>query len=196
MSSASSSEPTAVTDHRRKHRFVGQLANRDHREGATVPPRGRGPLVCGRDLCERRGPVALRLSAIDQTARSSTSTAPHGEPPGRATVLCDGARRSWRAGRGGGDGSGLARRAVVEEAHGGRLPQHQVVREQSDRGRSWAAQSAVSSDAWPQTRSHPWVIVRGHAFMHNLRRGHYELGFDARAHRRVAVAFTELAQVI
>ena len=40
------------------------------------------------------------------------------------------------------------------------------------------------------------VIMRGHAFMQNLRRGHYELGVDARPLRRVATAFTELAQVI
>src|SRR5712691_1878643 len=40
------------------------------------------------------------------------------------------------------------------------------------------------------------VIMRGHAFMQNLRRGHHELGIDARAHRRVAAAFTELARVI
>jgi hypothetical protein len=40
------------------------------------------------------------------------------------------------------------------------------------------------------------VIVRGHAFMKNLRRGHYELGVEAQAHRRVADAFTELAGVI
>ncbi len=40
------------------------------------------------------------------------------------------------------------------------------------------------------------VIVRGHALMQNVRRGHYELGIDARAHRRVARAFTELARTI
>ena len=40
------------------------------------------------------------------------------------------------------------------------------------------------------------VIVRGHALMQNIRRGHYELGSDARAHPRVAAAFTELARVI
>jgi hypothetical protein len=40
------------------------------------------------------------------------------------------------------------------------------------------------------------VIARGHAFMQNLRRGHYELGVDARAHRRVARAFGELARTI
>ena len=40
------------------------------------------------------------------------------------------------------------------------------------------------------------VIMRGHAFMQNIRRGHYELGGDARSHRRIAAAFTELARVI
>jgi IS6 family transposase len=40
------------------------------------------------------------------------------------------------------------------------------------------------------------VIMRGHRLMQNIRRGHYELGIDARAHRRVAHAFAELAQVI
>jgi transposase, IS6 family len=40
------------------------------------------------------------------------------------------------------------------------------------------------------------VIMRGHALMQNIQRGHYELGLDARAHRRVAHAFTELSQVI
>jgi hypothetical protein len=32
--------------------------------------------------------------------------------------------------------------------------------------------------------------------MQNIRRGHYELGLDARAHRRVAHAFGELARTI
>jgi transposase, IS6 family len=40
------------------------------------------------------------------------------------------------------------------------------------------------------------VIIRGHALMQNIRRGHYELGTDARAHRRVEHAFTELARII
>jgi transposase, IS6 family len=40
------------------------------------------------------------------------------------------------------------------------------------------------------------VIMRGHALMQNLRRGHYELGVDARAYRRVEHAFTELARTI
>jgi transposase, IS6 family len=40
------------------------------------------------------------------------------------------------------------------------------------------------------------VVMRGHAFMQNLRRGHYELGIDTRRHRRVTPAFTELARTI
>ena len=40
------------------------------------------------------------------------------------------------------------------------------------------------------------TIISGHALMQNIRRGHYELGVDARVHRRVADAFTELARTI
>jgi hypothetical protein len=40
------------------------------------------------------------------------------------------------------------------------------------------------------------VIVRGHAHMQNIRRGHYERGRDARRHRRGAAAFSELARTI
>ena len=41
------------------------------------------------------------------------------------------------------------------------------------------------------------VIISGHAFMQNPRRGHFELGVDARnPHLRVAAAFDELASVI
>ena len=41
------------------------------------------------------------------------------------------------------------------------------------------------------------VVIRGHAFVQNLRRGHYELGVDAFNDQvRVAAAFDELAQAI
>jgi transposase-like protein len=40
------------------------------------------------------------------------------------------------------------------------------------------------------------VVIAGHAFMQNLRRGHYELGLEAPPTLRVAAAFTELAQAI
>jgi transposase-like protein len=38
------------------------------------------------------------------------------------------------------------------------------------------------------------VIIAGHAFMRNLRRGHYELAVEVHGAERVAAAFTELAQ--
>jgi len=37
------------------------------------------------------------------------------------------------------------------------------------------------------------VIGAGHAFLQNVRRGHYELGLDAEPRYRLAAAFTELA---
>jgi len=40
------------------------------------------------------------------------------------------------------------------------------------------------------------IAIRGHAFIQNLRRGHYELGVDARPGLTLAAAFDELAQVI
>jgi transposase, IS6 family len=40
------------------------------------------------------------------------------------------------------------------------------------------------------------VIIAGHAFVQNLRRGHYELAVAAPTNRRVAVAFDELVVAI
>ena len=40
------------------------------------------------------------------------------------------------------------------------------------------------------------IAIRGHAFIQNLRRGHYELGMDARPGMTLAAAFDELAQVV
>ena len=41
------------------------------------------------------------------------------------------------------------------------------------------------------------VVIGGHAFIQNLRRGHYELGVNARSkHLRIAAAFDELAEAI
>ena len=40
------------------------------------------------------------------------------------------------------------------------------------------------------------VVIRGHAFIQNLRRGHYELGVEARPGLTVAAAFDELALVV
>jgi transposase-like protein len=40
------------------------------------------------------------------------------------------------------------------------------------------------------------IVIAGHGFVQNLRRGHYELAVEAPDTRRVAVAFDELALVI
>jgi IS6 family transposase len=40
------------------------------------------------------------------------------------------------------------------------------------------------------------VVTAGHAFIQNLRRGHYELAVEEQANRRLTVAFNELAMVI
>jgi transposase-like protein len=40
------------------------------------------------------------------------------------------------------------------------------------------------------------VVIAGHAFVRNLRRGHYELAVDEPVNLRLAVAFGELALAI
>ena len=47
-----------------------------------------------------------------------------------------------------------------------------------------------------KTDRSPRIVATGHAFIQNLRRGHYELATDAATLDRVAVAFTELALAI
>jgi hypothetical protein len=40
------------------------------------------------------------------------------------------------------------------------------------------------------------VIAVGHAFIQNLRRGHYEVGIDERPSQRILAAFDELQHAI
>ena len=40
------------------------------------------------------------------------------------------------------------------------------------------------------------VVIAGHAFMQNVRRGHYELGVEADPRLRVRAAFNELTEAI
>jgi hypothetical protein len=40
------------------------------------------------------------------------------------------------------------------------------------------------------------VVITGHAFVQNLRRGHYEFGVEVPPAKRVAAAFNELARAI
>jgi hypothetical protein len=40
------------------------------------------------------------------------------------------------------------------------------------------------------------VVSAGHAFIQNVRRGHYELGIEARTNKRLPAAFAELTLAI
>ena len=65
---------------------------------------------------------------------------------------------------------------------------------ENDHGRLKARLRPMRGLCTDQTAS---VVIRGHAFIQNLRRGHYELGVEARHERlRLAAAFDELAEVI
>jgi len=55
-----------------------------------------------------------------------------------------------------------------------------------------AAETPVQTDA-RATNNTAQVIIAGHAFMQNLRRGHYELTVDLPVHDRVRAAFDQLA---
>jgi hypothetical protein len=52
------------------------------------------------------------------------------------------------------------------------------------------AMSGLRSDRTAQ------VVIAGHAFVPNPRRGHYELAIDARPGLRIAEAFNDLAHAI
>jgi len=86
--------------------------------------------------------------------------------------------------------------AVVDELvpgachHTGRYANNRI---EADHGRLKARLRPMRGLKRDRTAS---VVIRGHAFIQNVRRGHYELGVDARVHRRVADAFTELAETI
>jgi hypothetical protein len=47
-----------------------------------------------------------------------------------------------------------------------------------------------------QTDRTAQVVIAGHAFLQNLRRGRYELAVDITPAERVAARFTELAEAI
>jgi hypothetical protein len=47
-----------------------------------------------------------------------------------------------------------------------------------------------------QTDRTAQVVIAGHAFLQNLRRGHYELAVDAPSAGRIAAAFDELTPAI
>jgi len=63
--------------------------------------------------------------------------------------------------------------------------------------RQQCPQGEAAADAWLRTDRTAATVIRGHAFVQNLRRGHYELGVEACHERlRVAAAFDEFATAI
>ena len=89
-----------------------------------------------------------------------------------------------------------ALRAVIQELMPGTwhtTEQYANNRIEADHGRLKARLRAMRGLKRDHTAR---VIVRGHALMQNIRRGHYELGVETRPHRRVAAAFNELARTI
>ena len=66
-------------------------------------------------------------------------------------------------------------------------------RVEADRGRLKARLRPMRGLKRNRTAS---VVICGHAFIQNLRRGHYELGVAARPGMALAAAFDELAQVV
>ncbi len=108
----------------------------------------------------------------------ATALGAHVEP---AEVVTD---RAWALG------------VVVEELMPGafhNMEQYANNRIEADHGRLKARLRPMRGLKTDRTAS---VIIRGHALMQNVRRGHYELGVEARMHRRVSDAFTELARSI
>ena len=66
----------------------------------------------------------------------------------------------------------------------------------TDRERSQPAQAQAPTDARPQRRPNRHMVISAHAFVQNLRRGHYELAVEEPTNRRLAVAFEELILAI
>ncbi len=81
---------------------------------------------------------------------------------------------------------------IPEAAHD--TEQYSNNRIENDRGRLKARLRPMRGLRTGRSAS---VVIRGHAFMQNVRRGHYELGVEVEDQRlRLAAAFDELAEVI
>ncbi len=85
---------------------------------------------------------------------------------------------------------------ILDELAPGRPAHDEAIREQHDRSRSWPAQSQAPPHAWTQDFRSARILATGHAFIQNLRRGHYDIATDAPAHHRLPEAFVELALAI
>jgi IS6 family transposase len=93
------------------------------------------------------------------------------------------------------DRSAALARAIVEQVPGAHhdTTQYANNRVENDHGRLKARLRPMRGLKRDRTAA---VVIQGHAFMQNLRRGHYELGLEALAGLTVAAAFDELAPVV
>ena len=79
------------------------------------------------------------------------------------------------------------------EATWHRIERYANNRVEADHGRLKARLGPMQGRKQERSTS---IVIAGHAFVQNLRRGHYELAVDEPVTRRVAVAFSELALAI
>jgi transposase-like protein len=156
-----------------------------------------GPLVRGRDLREGRRPVALRLPR-DRPVRPGHRRVRLCSPrrQGRPPVLRAGHRTTKVAPVEVVTDRAATYPMVLEEllpAPWHRTEQDANNRVEGDHGRLKARLRPMRG--LKQDRN-ARVVVVGHAFVQNVRRGHYELATEEPANRRLAVAFDELAMAI
>ena len=71
-----------------------------------------------------------------------------------------------------------------------------AVRQQPGRGRPWTAESPAPADAGTERHRSAWTLAAGHAFVQNLRRGHYEIATEAPSRHRLRVVFNDLVPAI
>ena len=87
--------------------------------------------------------------------------------------------------------------AVLDGLVSVRVASHRTVCQQPHRSGPRPAQAPAAADARPaHLERAAALIIAGHAFIQNLRRGHYELGPDTPPALRVTIAFAELARAI
>jgi hypothetical protein len=140
------------------------------------------------------GSGALSTRPSTRTVRSSTWTSPAPRRAGGPTVLGLRHHRDHDpAGRGRHrPGSTLPDRPGRAAPSG--LASHRAVRQQPGRGRSRPPAGKAAADAWRKQDRNARVIIAGHAFVQNVRRGHYELAVESTPGRRWRSRFTSWPQ--
>ncbi len=66
----------------------------------------------------------------------------------------------------------------------------------SARTRSRTAKGPVAADAGLKRHRSARILAAGHAFVQNLRRGHYDIATEVPSHHRLRAAFDDLALAI